>query len=208
MKSIKRLFPIFCSIMLAAAAACWLYTEHSAAVRQTSIASRILRLHVLANSDSEKDQALKLDVRDGILAYIKTNAPEFDNVAEAREWTLRHLEEIRDAARQILLLQGNSDGIALELTDCYFPTKTYGSLTFPAGRYEALRVKIGAAEGQNWWCVMYPPLCFTDVTCGDFPEESRKILERQLTAEEYMSLKAKSGTRPVRIRWKLLELLE
>lgn len=228
-----------CSI-LAALAAGWLHTERSAAACQASIANKILRLHVLANSDSPEDQALKLTVRDGILAYMDANAPEFDNVHEAKSWTSLHMEDLQKTAEKILLSQGCNDAVSLELTTCYFPVKTYGDLTFPAGDYEALRVKIGQAKGQNWWCVMYPPLCFTDATCCEFPQESREILERQLTETEYLSLRkgtlentknkelveskedmqntgnmkneeteeAKENTRTVKIKFKLLELLE
>lgn len=191
-----------CSI-LAALAAGWLRMERSAAACQASIADKILRLHVLANSDSPEDQALKLTVRDGILSYMDANAPEFADVREAKAWTSLHMEDLRKTAERILLSQGCGDTVSLELAACYFPVKTYGDLTFPAGDYEALRVKIGGAKGQNWWCVMYPPLCFTDATCCEFPEESREILERQLTETEYLSLR-----KDAKIKFKLLELLE
>ena len=205
--------------LLAALAAGWLHTERSAATCQSSIAAKILRLHVLANSDSPKDQALKLTVRDAILSYMDANAPDFQDVHEAKAWTSLHMEDLQKTAEGILLSQGCGDTVSLELATCYFPVKTYGDLTFPAGDYEALRVKIGEAKGQNWWCVMYPPLCFTDTTCCEFPEESRKILERQLTETEYLSLrkdtlesikneKSSGNIKPVKIKFKLLELLE
>lgn len=197
----------------------WLHTDRSAATCQASIASKILRLHVLANSDSPEDQALKLTVRDGILSYMDANAPDFQDVHEAKAWTSLHMEDLQKTAEEILLSQGCGDTVSLELATCYFPVKTYGDLTFPAGDYEALRVKIGEAKGQNWWCVMYPPLCFTDATCCEFPEESQEILERQLTETEYLSLrkdtlesikseKSSGNTKPVKIKFKLLELLE
>ena len=147
------------------------------------------------------------------------------------------MEDLQETAEKILLSQGCGDTVSLELAACYFPVKTYGDLTFPAGDYEALRVKIGEAKGQNWWCVMYPPLCFTDATCCEFPQESREILERQLTETEYLSLRkgtleninnnnitesrkntentadieneeGNENTRTVKIKFKLLELLE
>ena len=191
-----------CSILTALAAGC-LLMERSAAACQTSIAGKILRLHVLADSDSPEDQALKLTVRDGILAYMDANAPDFADVREAKAWTSLHMEDLQKTAEGILLSQGCNDRVSLELACSYFPVKTYGDLTFPAGDYEALRVKIGEAKGQNWWCVMYPPLCFTDATCCEFPRESREILERQLTETEYLSLQ-----KEVKIKFKLLELLE
>lgn len=217
----KPLLPalVLACALLAALAAGWLHTERSAATCQSSIAAKILRLHVLANSDSPEDQALKLTVRDGILSYMDANAPDFQDVHEAKAWTSLHMEDLQKTAEEILLSQGCGNTVSLELATCYFPVKTYGDLTFPAGDYEALRVKIGEAKGQNWWCVMYPPLCFTDATCCEFPEESQEILERQLTETEYLSLrkgtlesikseKSSGNTKPVKIKFKLLELLE
>lgn len=230
----------FACFLLAALAFCRLRTERSAAACQASIAGKILRLHVLANSDSPEDQALKLTVRDGILSYMDANAPDFQDVHEAKAWTTLHMENLQKTAEEILLSQGCCDTVSLELATCYFPVKTYGDLTFPAGDYDALRIKIGEAKGQNWWCVMYPPLCFTDATCCEFPQESREILERQLTETEYQSLqkdppenagcpdiaenkekaenteknentkneKSEKDTRTVKIKFKLLELLE
>lgn len=227
---------LICSI-LAALTAAWLRIDRSAAACQAAIAGKILRLHVLANSDSPEDQTLKLTVRDGILSYMDANAPDFNDVREAKAWTSLHMEDLQKTAERILLSQGCNDTVSLELAACYFPVKTYGDLTFPAGDYEALRVKIGEAKGQNWWCVMYPPLCFTDATCCEFPQESREILERQLTETEYLSLRkgtlenisnnnitesrkntentadmeneeGNENTRTVKIKFKLLELLE
>ena len=198
--------PLACAL-LAVLTAAWLHIDRSAAACQASIAGKILRLHVLANSDSPEDQALKLTVRDGILSYMDANAPDFQDVHEAKAWTSLHMEDLQKTAEEILLSQGCDDTVSLELAACYFPVKTYDDLTFPAGDYEALRVKIGEAKGQNWWCVMYPPLCFTDATCCEFPEESQEILERQLTETEYLSLR-KENQQPVKIKFKLLELFE
>ena len=185
------------------------WAGHTASARQASIAGKILRLHVLANSDNKEDQALKLKVRDSILAYMALYAPDFSDVEEAKAWTAGHTDALRETAEAALRREGSSDSVALELTRCYFPVKTYGDLTFPKGEYEALQVKIGSAAGQNWWCVMYPPLCFTDASCGEFPETSRKILEEQLTQEEYLSLRKDGGEEKKRpeIRFKLLDML-
>ena len=185
------------------------WAGHTASARQASIAGKILRLHVLANSDSKEDQALKLKVRDSILAYMALYAPDFSDVEEAKAWTAGHTDALRETAEAALRREGSSDSVALELTRCYFPVKTYGDLTFPKGEYEALQVKIGSAAGQNWWCVMYPPLCFTDASCGEFPETSREILEEQLTQEEYLSLRKDGGEEKKRpeIRFKLLDML-
>lgn len=196
--------------LLSAGILFWFAMEREAASRQASIAAKILRLHVLANSDDAEDQSLKLKVRDGILAYMSVHAPAFDNVTEAKTWTTAHMKELQQTAEQIIRTQGHAEPVTLELTSCYFPVKTYGDLTFPSGTYEALRVRIGAAKGQNWWCVMYPPLCFTDATCGTFPETSKEILEQQLTTEEFLSLCRKSEENrqePPEIRFKLLDLL-
>lgn len=131
--------------------------RHTAGVRD-QITDNVLRLHILANSDSDEDQTLKLDVRDKILELC----PElFDgmNAAEAADIARGKLDEITSAARKIIDAQGKDYSVTANITDMYFNAREYESFTMPAGNYTALRVQIGEAEGKNWWCVMYPPLC-------------------------------------------------
>lgn len=120
----------------------------------------VLRLHILANSDSIDDQALKLKVRDRVLEYagnILTNTG--DTLEQVEETVTEHLEELEEKAREIIQQEGYAYDVSAQLVEMDFDDRTYGDLTMPAGEYEALRITIGEAAGQNWWCVMYPALC-------------------------------------------------
>ena len=124
----------------------------------------LIRLHVLANSDSVADQQLKLKVRDGIIAYL---APYFEHAmqkSDAEQIVFEHKEQLIALAQQIILQNGADYSVDLQIGMFDFPIKSYGNLVLPAGNYEAVRVLIGKAEGKNWWCVLFPPLCFVDIT--------------------------------------------
>ena len=119
--------------------------------------SKVLRLHILANSDSDEDQRLKLLVRDELLeSGILDGA---DSLSEAEAAALEKLPEITALAEEVLRRNGSSEAVTAELTDMWFDERVYGDITMPAGEYRALRIRIGEAQGHNWWCVMYPPLC-------------------------------------------------
>ena len=132
----------------------------------------IVRLHVIANSDADFDQALKLKVRDSVL--------DVSNSAGTSEMTLefarRNAENMRIAALETIKNEGYNYDIKIETGVFHFPVKAYGDLIFPAGDYNAVRVVIGEGKGQNWWCVMFPPLCFTNETTATMPEESKDML--------------------------------
>ena len=154
---------------------------------QAELSGALLRLHIVANSDSEADQAVKLEIRDAITDAFGEqflNAGD-KNAACALAETL--LPEAEALANQVLQEQGFSETATASLTFCYFPEKTYGDMTFPAGYYDALRITIGAARGQNWWCVLYPPLCFTEVSTS-MPESSKELLQNNLSVRAYESL--------------------
>lgn len=156
--------------------------------RQRAIAEQIIRLHVIANSDSEEDQAVKLKVKETIITYLRGEMMDAHTVEEARQTIRAHLPEVEEIAREKLLEEGYTYEVSASLEDCYFPVKEYGDMTFPAGEYEALRVKLGKSSGRNWWCVMYPTLCFVDSTYQVVPESSKEKLKESLTEEEYDSL--------------------
>ena len=156
--------------------------------RQRAIAEQIIRLHVIANSDSEEDQAVKLKVKEIIITYLRGEMMDAHSVEEARQTIREHLPEVEEIAREKLLKEGYTYEVNASLEDCYFPVKEYGDMTFPAGQYEALRVKLGKSSGRNWWCVMYPTLCFVDSTYQVVPESSKEKLKESLTEEEYDSL--------------------
>ena len=176
-------------IMLVFAAVLFMKNEENEEERiQKSIASHIIRLHVVANSDSEKDQQLKLMVKDKIVAGLREKLKEADNLNDARTIIRNETEQIEKMATEEMRQQGYDYIATASLGNSYFPIKKYGDLTFPAGEYEALRVQIGEAKGQNFWCVMYPTLCFVDSTYQVVPEESKEELKHTLTDEEYQAL--------------------
>lgn len=155
---------------------------------QQGIAGEVFRLHVIANSDTEKDQELKLKVKTRIVEYLKEILGEDAGLEETKEAVLTHLTEIEQEAENLIGEQGFDYPVEVVVEKTYFPEKTYGDCTFPAGEYEALKVKIGSAKGQNWWCVLYPSLCFLDDTYGIVTEEKKEDLKEVLTAEEFQEI--------------------
>ena len=149
---------------------------------QQGIAGEVFRLHVIANSDTEKDQELKLKVKTRIVEYLKEILGEDAGLEETKEAVLTHLTEIEQEAENIIEEQGFDYPVEVVVE------KTYGDCTFPAGEYEALKVKIGSAKGQNWWCVLYTSLCFLDDTYGIVTEVKKEDLKEVLTAEEFQKI--------------------
>ena len=135
-----------------------------ASVSRAALAGQVLRLHVVANSDSPQDQAVKLQVRDAVLARAQPLLSGVENSGEAEAVLTPYLEELEQTARTVLTEQGLSGRVSVSITDQWFPTKEYDSFALPAGEYRALKVVIGEGEGQNWWCVVFPPLCLAAVT--------------------------------------------
>lgn len=152
---------------------------------QPSIASKILRFHVLANSDSEEDQKLKEEVRDAIGAYLEPLLADAGSLEETKEIVTAHMEEIIETAERTMGALGYDYPVTAELTYADFPVKTYGDYTFPAGTYEALEVVIGEGEGHNWWCVLYPNMCFRGSVYEIVKEDAKEALKEVLSAEEY-----------------------
>lgn len=158
--------------------------------RQEAVADEIIRLHVIANSDSEEDQQLKLEVKETIVTYLRGEMSRAVSVSDARQTIREHIPDIEEIAKEKIEMEGYSYDVEATLGESYFPIKEYGDMTFPAGDYEALRVKIGESKGRNWWCVMYPTLCFVDSTYQIVPEESKEKLKESLTEDEYEMLLA------------------
>lgn len=152
---------------------------------QEGLAEEVFRFHVLANSDSDADQELKLVVRDGVISYMKANLPEDADKNETVAWVTSHTKELERAAEQIVQNEGFAYSVKASVEKVAFPEKHYGDITFPAGEYEALRILIGEAKGHNWWCVLYPNLCFVDSIHAIVPEEEKEELEEVLTEDEY-----------------------
>ena len=170
----------------------------------SDISDSVFRLHVLANSNSEEDQALKYKVRDNLLNYMNNICSDCKTKEEAINIVTEYKEKFRDIAIKTIRDEGYSYDVNIEIGNFEFPTKQYGDISLPAGYYDALRVKIGDAEGQNWWCVMFPSLCFIDISSGVVPEESKEDLQNVLSDEEY-SLISDNSNFGVKFKFKLLE---
>ena len=135
-----------------------------ASAGQAALAGEVLRLHVVANSDSQEDQAVKLRVRDAVLAQAQPLLEGVEDSGRAEAVLLPHLTELEQTARAVLEEAGMEDDVSVVITDQWFPTRVYDSFSLPSGQYRALKVVIGEGEGQNWWCVVFPPLCMASVT--------------------------------------------
>ena len=173
----------------------------------TDIADSVFRLHVIANSDSEEDQNLKYIVRDNLLSYMKEICSDCTNKEEAIRIVQEHSKDFEQIAKTTINEQGYSYDVKINIGNFEFPTKTYGDISLPAGYYDALRVEIGEAKGQNWWCVMFPPLCFVDVTSGVVPDESKEVIEENLDEEEYALISDDSNDE-LQFKFKLIEFFQ
>lgn len=155
----------------------------------------LIRLHVLANSDSSEDQQLKLKVRDAVLAYLSPQLEQAASSDSARSIILNNKDQLVEIAKQVIKENGADYSARLEVGMFDFPIKSYGDLVLPAGKYEAVRILIGAAHGKNWWCVLFPPLCFIDIT--NAAAASQTITENQ----------EKPAKDKIEVHWKLWETL-
>lgn len=144
---------------------------------QEALASQLspamLRFHILANSDKKADQDIKLEVRSLILDYISSRLDSHAGKEETQDYLRQNQAEIETAANRYLSDHGFTYEAELELTTCYFPTRVYDDLVIPAGYYDAARIILGQGKGHNWWCVLYPRLCFVDAVCEEVPDDSR-----------------------------------
>lgn len=152
------------------------------------IAPEILRFHILANSDSPADQQLKMDVKGLVIRYVNENLGSGATKDETAAWLLDHKPDIETMAEDYIRSQGQSYTAALSLTRDYFPTKAYGDMVFPCGTYEAARLTLGSGRGHNWWCVLYPPLCYVDSMNAVVPESSKQTLMTLIPDDDYQAL--------------------
>ena len=205
MKKIKAVALVLIVILCGAAFTRVMQVEAKANAVQEKLSGEVFRFHVIANSDSEEDQELKMKVKEAVVAYMRETLSGAGNAAEAKAWAIRHKEELVRVSEEVLRAEGCSDKVTAEVVRCEFPDKTYGDITFPAGWYDALRIRIGKAQGHNWWCVLYPNLCFMDSVHAVIPKEGKDELQSVLTDEEYAMIV--KGT-PVKIKWFFLQLTE
>lgn len=160
---------------------------------QEALADRLspslLRFHILANSDSGRDQEVKLKVRSLLLDYMQKQLDGDADKEETVEYLQNHQREVEQLADRYLEENGFDYQAKLELTNCYFPTRVYNGLVFPCGNYDAARITLGKGDGHNWWCVLYPRLCFVDAACSEIPEESERKLAAELKESDYLALR-------------------
>lgn len=169
------------------------------------LSENIFRLHILANSDSKEDQDLKLKVRDGIIAYMENLTSNISNKEEVIEISNKHTDDFKKIAEQIIHENGYNYDVNIEIGNFYFPTKHYGNISLPAGNYDALKIEIGKAEGQNWWCSLFPPLCFVKISSGAIDEEGTEYLKENLSEEEFAIVSNSSSN--IQFKFKIIEML-
>ena len=174
---------------------------------EAELYDNVIRLHVLANSDSEEDQALKLLVRDAVIEKTKTIFKNVDNRKQAEAILRQNLPVIEQTARDALRAAGAENTVTVELGQESYPTREYERLAFPAGEYLSLRVMIGEAEGKNWWCVLFPPLCLTAATAQSEQETETVCLSAGLSGEQYRMIADTDETK-YKLRFKILEVAE
>ncbi len=170
-------------------------TDNAARIQQ-DIADHIIRLHVIAHSDTDEDQALKLKVRNEVLSQIQNSLLQADTQAAAKTILDGMTSTIQNIAQTKIRAEGYDYPVRVVMEERYFPAKTYGDLTFPPGSYQALCIEIGSAEGKNWWCVLFPSLCFVNETTAEVPESSKEKLENALSEEAYRSLSNQNTPTP------------
>lgn len=192
------------SIAVAAVLTAWVTIQRGLLVEARTeqataeLAEQVLRFHVLADSDSKRDQQVKMQVKSAVISYLEEELKSQGGLKETREYVREHLEEIRELAQQTVREADSEDTVTAELVKDKFPEKTYGDITFPEGTYEALRIRIGSGDGHNWWCCLYPNLCFTDAVCGRVVPEDKQELQGALDEDAYEMI---TCTSDFKIKW-------
>ena len=172
---------------------------------QRDIAQKIIRFHVRANSDSDEDQALKLLVKDAVVNYLSEDMKASESKENSVTYIQSHIEDIKTVALNVITEQGYDYTVNAYLTTEYFPTKSYGDVTIPCGEYDAFRIDIGENAGKNWWCVLYPPLCFVQGSYGIATDESKMLMKNVLDEDEFDYISGASSE-DIGFDFKFLEL--
>lgn len=190
--------------------AAWMVSYSYAEDVNAGLSQNLVRLHVIANSDSESDQALKLKVRDAIIEFMKGKLAKSKDINETKTIIISNLQNIEQLSRQVIQENNSNYSVKASVGNYDFPTKTYGDIALPAGEYQALRVVIGNGEGANWWCVLFPPLCFIDATHGTIPEYVKQDLKNTLSDEEYRIITTADNSEdiPIKVKFKVVEFLQ
>lgn len=175
-----------------------------------SYKEKLIRFHVIANSDSQEDQSLKLKVRDAVIAHLQPKLQESKSIEESEKIIKSEYKEIEEIGKNIIQENGYTYDVKVGIELSNFPTKQYSSVVLPAGEYKALKIVIGEGTGKNWWCVMFPPLCFVDEESGVIDKSTDEKLKELLTEEEYnlITHKTEKEVTKVEMKFKLVELIE
>lgn len=201
----KKISLIICLSILTICTIAGLRIRRQQALSQQHIASQIIRLHVIANSDKTADQTLKKEVKDQVVTYLRSRMNQAASIQSARRVICQEMDALKQIAEKKIRQEGYDYPVTVSLGTTYFPVKEYGDMAFPAGDYEALRVQIGESKGRNWWCVMYPSLCLVDGVYQTVPESSKDKLKQVLSTSEYQSLV--DGGEDVQFRLRFLDWL-
>lgn len=204
--SVMTFLTILCGIILAVS-----YMKADAS--QKTIADKLIRFHVIANSDTTEDQALKLKIRDEVLKYMDPKFKTSKDIDESRKILRKNDEIIKEIAKKVVKENGYTYTIDTTLSHENFPVKSYGNITLPEGNYEAYRIIIGNGKGHNWWCVMFPPLCFTDITKGEVSyKKTEKEMKQVLSPDEYKLVDNthdnQSQNNKIAFKFKIVELIK
>ena len=192
---------VLCCVLALCLAICNILPIHG----EEKIYESVVRLHVLANSDSEEDQTLKLKVRDAILSYVSPLVIDSQCKEAAIEILQGELENIEKEAKRIVVEQGYEYNVEVTLTLEDYPTRNYEAMSFPSGEYVSLRVLIGEAEGQNWWCVLFPPLCLS--AASEKAENEEAFIAVGLNSDQYKII-TESEDMTYYLRFKILETVK
>lgn len=202
MKNLKKYFIIFILLFLYV----MLYSFSYANNVVSDLSNSLFRLHVIANSNSKEDQNLKYLVRDELISYMNTLCANVSSKEEAITIANDHIDDFQKIANEVICKNGFNYSAKVQIGNFAFPTKTYGDISLPAGYYDALKVELGDAKGKNWWCVMFPSLCFVDLNNGIVPEDSKEELQSSLMEEDYNLIS--SNNNEYKLKFKIVELFE
>jgi stage II sporulation protein R len=164
------------------------YTKMEKSFAVESLSKSAIRFHVLANSDTDTDQALKMKVKETVVDYIYNNTVSFKTVEETKAFITQNDGKIKKLASETIHSFGYDYSVTSSFGMQDFPDKTYGDIVFPKGEYTSYTLSIGEGKGHNWWCVLYPPLCFVDASTGVVPDSSKEMLKESLTGQEYNTI--------------------
>ncbi len=201
MRKILKIFFIFMLLLFYIMINAYIYSKEVS----KNLSNSVVRLHIIANSNSEQDQNLKYIVRDNLIEYMNSIEHNFSSKEDAIKYISAHLDKYKEIVENTISENGFEYNCSVNFGKFAFPTKSYDDITFPAGTYDAIKVQIGKADGKNWWCVLYPSLCFVNNDNTVMPDRSKNVLKQELSEEEY-KLISSNDSDSIKIKFKFVEL--